>query len=58
MAAATIACDPRDATGLSRWRFAMAATTIAFDSPDATGLPRGDSRWLLVWRNGYSVQGA
>jgi hypothetical protein len=33
----------------------MAATTISCDSQDATGLPRGDSRWLLVWRNGYSA---
>ncbi len=33
----------------------MTATTIACDSRDATGLPRGDSRWLLVWRHGYSA---
>jgi hypothetical protein len=33
----------------------MAATTIACDPKDATGLPRGDSRWLLDWRHGYSA---
>jgi hypothetical protein len=33
----------------------MAATTITCDSRDATGLPRGDSRWLLGWRHGYSA---